>query len=87
LQRDLPDEVPLQLETSIDHLTARDSGGFRGQACYDLVRTFRSTTPGNAYLAIGRTGLYRGWLDGVELGSSDAMRAWSVMDDSTCRSD
>jgi len=82
LTTDLPDEVPLLLEHGEDHLDASHLGGFEGQGCYYLVRTFRSTQPGlKARLMLGRSGPYRAWLDGVELGRSDELRSWAMMDD------
>ncbi len=82
LARDLPHEVPLLLEHGEDHLTATDLGGFEGQACYYLVRTFRSAAPDTKVrLMLGRSGPYRAWLDGVEIGRSDELRSWAMMDD------
>jgi len=81
LAGDLSQEVPLMLERGEDFLNDSDFGGFRGQACYYLVRTFRSTKELDVNLLIGRTGPYRAWLDGVELGSSDKMRAHAMLDD------
>ena len=82
LTTDLPNEVPLILEAGEDHLNASHLGGFTGQGCYYLVRTFRSSTPGlKARLMLGRSGPYRAWLDGVEIGRSDELRSWAMMDD------
>lgn len=82
LSSDLPDEIPLRLEHGEDHLDASHLGGFEGQACYYLVRTFRSARPGlKARLMLGRSGPYRAWLDGVEIGRSDELRGWAMMDD------
>ena len=85
LTGDLPQEVPLRLESGEDFLNDSDFGGFRGQACYYLVRTFRSTQELDVNLLIGRTGPYRAWLDGVELGSSDKMRMHAVLDDANLK--
>ena len=86
LAGDLAQEVPLLLETGEDYLNATDLGGFHGQACYYLVRTFRSRRPDlDVNLLIGRTGPYRAWLDGVELGSSDKMRGYAMLDDANHR--
>lgn len=82
IQNDLPAEVPLVFEHGDDHLDASDLGGFEGQACYYLVRTFRSPEPDQpARVMLGRSGPYRAWLDGVEIGRSDEIRCWAMMDD------
>jgi len=81
LAEDLPDELPVLLEHGEDHLVTEDFGGFRGQACYYLVRTIRSTVPDQlTHAVIGRTGPIRAWLDGVELGSAQDVRAWAHLD-------
>ena len=86
LAGDIPQEVPLKLECGEDFLCESDFGGFRGQACYYLVRTFRSLKADlDVNLLIGRTGPYRAWLDGVEIGSSDQMRAHAMSDDANLR--
>ncbi len=82
LTRDLPNEVPLILEHGEDHLAAADIGGFEGQACYYFVRTIRSAEPDTEVrLMLGRSGPYRAWLDGSEIGRSDELRGWAMMDD------
>lgn len=85
LEDDLPQEVPLKLECGEDYLNHSDFGGFCGQACYYLVRTFRSPRELDVNLLIGRTGPYRAWLDGVEIGSSDKMRAYAMLDDANLK--
>lgn len=86
LVEDLPGEVPLKLESGEDFLRESDFGGFRGQACYYLVRTFRSQKPDiEVHLQMGRTGPYRAWLDGVEIGRSDKMRAHAMLDDANLK--
>ncbi|MEZ0296311.1 MAG: ADP-ribosylglycohydrolase family protein, partial [Candidatus Methylacidiphilales bacterium] len=90
LREDIPEEAPMPLQTGQDYLTAQDLGGFQGQGVYYLVRTIRgnaSTTSANGdglgeevALQIGRTGPYQAWLDGVEIGKSEDLRCWSMMD-------
>ncbi len=82
LSADIPDEVPLILEHGEDHIASSDLGGFEGQGCYYLVRTLRSSLPDQkARLMLGRSGPYCAWLDGVEIGRSDELRGWAMIDD------
>jgi ADP-ribosylglycohydrolase len=86
LREDIPAEVPLLIEMGEDRLSAADLGGFRGQACYYLVRTIRSAVPDvESHMTLGRTGPYRAWLDGVEIGQSREMRGWAMMDDTSLK--
>lgn len=79
----LPEEIPLILERGEELITERHLGGFTGQAAYYLVRTICSMEPDTeTTLVIGRSGPYRLWLDGQELGSRNDPRAWTSLDDS-----
>jgi ADP-ribosylglycohydrolase len=83
LREDIPEEAPLQLERGEDALDEEACGGFRGQACYYLVRTFRSLVEDlPAPFVLGRSGPFRAWLDGVEIGASEDIRCWSHLDSS-----
>jgi len=82
LYEEIPEELPFSLEIGEDLITHKDSGGFKGQACYYFVRTFRSVgITGNFRLLVGRTGPYRAWLDGKLIGQSDDICGWSANDD------
>lgn len=83
LSEDILDETPLVLERGEDALGAADFGGFRGQACYYLVRTIRSEIGEiQVPLVLGRSGPFRAWLDGVEVGAGEDMRSWCQLDNS-----
>ncbi|MBI3987230.1 MAG: ADP-ribosylglycohydrolase family protein [Lentisphaerae bacterium] len=84
LREDFAGELPFSLELGEDRITETDLGGFKGQACYYFVRTFRSTgLTGEVSLLIGRTGPYRAWLDAQEIGCQRDMRAWAQQYDET----
>jgi ADP-ribosylglycohydrolase len=74
---DLEHEDPLHLQQGRELITEQDLGGFHGQACYYLVRTFRwDGTPRDCDLAVGRVGPYRLWLDGELVGAADGVIGW-----------
>jgi ADP-ribosylglycohydrolase len=81
LRTELPDEVPFVCEAGEDQLDEQDLGGFYGAACYYLVRTIQSSTPGPAWLAIGRCGPVRIWLDGRQIYERTGARCWAVFDE------
>ncbi|MDD5698709.1 MAG: ADP-ribosylglycohydrolase family protein [Victivallaceae bacterium] len=77
-REDIPDELPFELELGEDLITEKELGGFKGQACYYLVRTIRSPRlTGQAALLVGRSGPCRIWLDGKQLVEYDTMRCWA----------
>ena len=81
LRTELPGEVPFVCEVGEDQLNEQDLGGFYGAACYYLVRTIQSATPGPAWLAIGRCGPVRIWLDGRQIYERTTARCWAVFDE------
>jgi ADP-ribosylglycohydrolase len=81
LREELPEEVPLHLERGEELITHAHLGGFKGQACYYFVRTLRSSEPRTVALFMGRSGPFRAWLDGQEVGASHEMREWSCHED------
>ena len=81
LIEELPAEVPLHLERGEELITHEHLGGFKGQACYYFVRTLRSPEPRDTALFMGRSGPFRAWLDGREVGASREMREWSCHED------
>ncbi len=77
VREDIPEELPLTLESGTDLITEKDLGGFKGQACYYFVRTLRAAAPvGNFGFAFGRSGPVKVWFDGEEKGSRDGVRPW-----------
>ncbi|MFA5865715.1 MAG: ADP-ribosylglycohydrolase family protein [Phycisphaerae bacterium] len=82
LREEIPEELPFPMETGEDLITERNTGGFKGQACYYFVRTFRSVgMTGDFRLLVGRTGPYRMWLDGKLIGQRDDIRGWAANED------
>lgn len=79
LREDIPEEDPMLLERGEDLIMESHMGGFKGQACYYLVRTIRAPAgkPVNASLTIGQSGPYRAWLDGKEVAVSTALTSWT----------
>ncbi len=80
VREDLPEEDPMVLERGEDLITEAHLGGFKGQACYYLVRTFRGPAGGaiNANLAVGQSGPYRVWLNGQETAVSTHLTNWTA---------
>jgi ADP-ribosylglycohydrolase len=77
IREDLPEEVPMILERGEDILTEKHLGGFKGQACYYLVRTIQSDKPIEATVMFGYTGPFRVWVDGKENIAVNDSFAWS----------
>jgi len=85
VREDIPEELPLALESGDDVVTGQKIGGFNGQACYYFTRTIRSTKEiGDVGVILGRSGPCWMWLDGRLVGQWDTMRNWApelLMDD------
>ncbi|MFA6569209.1 MAG: hypothetical protein WCS96_13435, partial [Victivallales bacterium] len=85
VREDIPEELPLKLESGDDLITEQKIGGFKGQACYYFVRTIRSAeTVGEVGVILGRSGPCWMWLDGKLIGQWNTMRNWApelLMDD------
>ncbi len=81
LRGEIPAEAPFALEAGEDQIYEQDLGGFHGAACYYLVRTFRTATPGPAWFAIGRCGPVRIWLDGKLVHAQNNTRCWAIFDE------
>lgn len=82
LRSDIPSELPEDIELGEDLITEDDTGGFHGQACYYLVREFRSTQiKGEVRFFIGRTGPYKLWIDGKLISQSNDVRCWAPHED------
>lgn len=79
LREDLPEEVPMILERGEDIITEKHLGGFKGQACYYLVRTIQSDTPIETTVMLGYTGPFRVWFDGKESIAVNESFAWAPM--------
>jgi len=78
VMEDIPDELPMRLESGEDLITEQKLGGFKGQACYYFVRMIRSTEEMNQMaLMLGRTGPCRMWLDGKLIGQWNTIRNWA----------
>lgn len=78
LTEDLPDEVPLILEAPEDWITEEHLGGFVGQGCYYFVRTFKTPKDlESAGFSVGRTGPFRAWLNGQQIGQQTDTKAWT----------
>ncbi len=85
LEKDIPEELPLELEWGKDLITEKEFGGFNGQACYYLVRTIRSAgLIGLAKMVIGRSGPCQIWLDGKLIANYDNMRGWAPDESIDC---
>jgi len=82
LREDIPEELPMTIERGEDLITEAHLGGFKGQACYYLVRTFQAEKPSKGSAFIGRSGPFRAWLDGKEVGAAADLANWATMDKS-----
>lgn len=85
LREDLPEELPFRFERGEDWIDEHHLGGFRGQACYYLVREFRAREAGEVNIFFGRSGPYRAWLDGQLVGEDQRMRCWAPHEDEGLR--
>ena len=75
---DLPEEVPMHLQSGIDLLTAREFGGWHGSCCRYLSRTFTIPEGRKICLNLGRTGFIKVWLDGRAAFRGGALHSWSL---------
>ena len=67
LSEGIPEEDPFLLLSGTDRITERDLGGFKGQACYYLVREIEMPTPRPGGFILARSGPCELYLDGVLL--------------------
>jgi ADP-ribosylglycohydrolase len=79
IKEDLPSEVPTILERGEDLITEKHLGGFKGQACYYLVRTIQSDKPEDVTMSFGYTGPFRVWFDGRECCAVNDIFGWAPM--------
>lgn len=76
--RDLPDCVPMHLQSGIDLLTAKEFGGWHGSCCRYLTRTFSLPQGRKICLNLGRTGWIKVWLDGKEIFRGGDIHSWAL---------
>lgn len=67
LSGEIPEEDPFVLLSGTDRITERDLGGFKGQACYYLVREIEMPTPRPGGFILARSGPCELYLDGILL--------------------
>lgn len=67
LSGEIPEEDPFPLLSGTDRITEHDLGGFKGQACYYLVREIEMPTPRPGGFFLARSGPCELYLDGVLL--------------------
>lgn len=80
LKEDIPEEMPEQIQVGEDYMEGSQIAGFRGQACFYLVRELVAEEPrdvafhitGNAPLAV--------WFDGKELARRERAKEISLQD-------
>lgn len=80
LKEDIPEEMPEEIQAGEDYLDGEQLAGFRGQACFYLVRELVAETPrdvtfhitGNAPLAV--------WFDGKEMARRERGKEVSLQD-------
>ena len=81
LREDIAEELPFRVECGEELMTEAHLGGYMGQGCYYLVRTFRYLgEPRGAALRVGTIGPYRMWVDGKQIAHEDRVRGWAVQD-------
>jgi len=67
LKEDIPEEMPEEIQVGEDYLDGRQIAGFRGQACFYLVRELVSEQPSDVPFHITANAPLAVWFDGKEL--------------------
>lgn len=67
LREDLPEELPETLEAGEDYLDGADLAGFRGQACFYLVREIVAARPCKVNFHLTSSAPLAAWFDGREI--------------------
>ena len=80
LREDIPEEVPEEIQTGEDYLDGAQIAGFRGQACFYLVRELVAEEPREIAFHITGTAPLAVWFDGKELARRDKAKEISVQD-------
>jgi ADP-ribosylglycohydrolase len=80
LQADLPGELPALLQVGEDYLTGQDLAGFRGQACFYLVRELVAETPVEIMLNVTGNAPMAVWYAGREVLRRETPRLVSPQD-------
>lgn len=77
---ELPEELPFVVEIGEDDLVGSQLCGFRGQACFYVVRQLAATDPQVVELNVSSSAPYVIWWDGKEVFRREEGREWSPHD-------
>jgi ADP-ribosylglycohydrolase len=80
LKEDIPAEMPEQIQAGEDYLDGAQIAGFRGQACFYLVRELVAETERDIAFHITTTAPHVVWFDGKELARREKPREVSLQD-------
>ncbi|MEI7437237.1 MAG: hypothetical protein WCL16_10595, partial [bacterium] len=80
LKEDIPEEMPEEIQVGEDYLDGTQIAGFRGQACFYLVRELVSEQPCNVPFHITSNAPLAVWFDGKELDRRERPKEVSVQD-------
>jgi len=80
LREDIPDELPARVELGEDFFTGADLAGFRGQACFYLVRRLVAAEPMQISFHFSSSAPAAIWLDGAEIFRRETPREVSPHD-------
>ncbi len=80
LKEDIPEELPEQIQAGEDYLEGTQIAGFRGQACFYLVRELVAEEPRDAAFHITSSAPLAVWFDGKELVRREQPRDVSIQD-------
>ncbi len=80
LKEDIPEELPEEIQAGEDYLDGGQIAGFRGQACFYLVRELVAQAEQDLAFNITTAAPHAVWFDGRELARREAPREVSVQD-------
>jgi ADP-ribosylglycohydrolase len=80
LKEDIPEEMPEEIQAGEDYLDGAQIAGFRGQACFYLVRELVAEEPRDLAFHVTTTAPHVVWFDGKELARRERPREVSLQD-------
>jgi hypothetical protein len=80
LKEDIPEEMPEEIQVGEDYLDGSQIAGFRGQACFYLVRELVAQAPRQSAFHITSNAPLAVWFDGKELLRREQPKEISVQD-------